>query len=385
MVEEGGNSPITMKLTKTPLLPFVFAFLAPISFAAQFEDGDDFYDDLEVPELHFRVFGDLGASYENPDSLSNGGFGFGSLDFIVTGTMGEHLLFFSETLIEGAGEDSIGLDQERAWAMWSMSDEFYLKMGMDHTVVSLWNRTYHHGKWLETTISRPFLATFEDDGGALPMHYVGLETGGLWQTTGGELDWTAILSNGRGPDVDNRQRVGDSNDSKAVALSLAFTPASFDALTFGVSGHMDLIPPDLSDAARLGNISESILGLFATYECAETGAEWIGEWSTVTHDDAASGTTYDHNLAYLQVERSIENWTPYTRFDMKNMDMGDPYFSPLNQDLDRWQQTIGLRKEIADGAALKFEVGFGRGEVRGIGGVQTDDIITAALQLSWTF
>lgn len=364
--------------------PCAFAGLASLSFAAQFEN-DDFYEEMEVPEIHLRIFGDLGASYESPDSLSNGGFGFGSMDFVVTGTMGDNLMFFSETLIEGAGEDTIGLDQERAWAMWSASDFFYVKMGMDHTVVSYWNRTYHHGKWLETTINRPFLATFEDDGGALPMHYVGIEAGGLWESNSGELDWTAILSNGRGPDIDNRQRVSDSNDSKALALSLAFTPAALDGLTFGVNGQTDLIPPDPTRAARLGNISETIYGLFAVYDCDKSGTEWIGEWSTVTHDDAVSGITFDNTLAYLQVALPYEVWTPYTRFDVMNMDMGDPYLSAMDQDLDRWQQTIGLRREIAVGAALKFEVGFGRGEVRGTSGVSKNDIITAALQLSWTF
>ena len=69
MVAEEENSSAIMKPIKTLLLPFVFALLAPISFAAQFEDEDDFYEDLEMPELNFRIFGDLGASYENPDSL----------------------------------------------------------------------------------------------------------------------------------------------------------------------------------------------------------------------------------------------------------------------------------------------------------------------------
>jgi hypothetical protein len=82
----------------------------------------------------------------------------------------------------------------------------------------------------------------------------------------------------------------------------------------------------------------------------------------------------------------MDDWTPYTRFDIKVMGKNDPYFVPVNQDLDEWQQIVGIRHELTAGSAVKFELGFGHGQNRdAVGTVTADDFLSAALQISWTF
>jgi hypothetical protein len=47
---------------------------------------------------------------------------------------------------------------------------------------------------------------------------------------------------------------------------------------------------------------------------------------------------------------------------------------------------VGIRHELTAGSAIKFELGFGHGQNRDdLGAVSTDDFISAALQIAWTF
>jgi|FLOH01.1.fsa_nt_gi hypothetical protein len=338
----------------------------------------------DSPEFSLRIFGDIGMHGDSKSDHSKANFSFGSLDFVISGSMGERLTFFSESLIEGEHADAIFFDQERAWVAWNEGDSFYLQLGMDNSVISRWNRLYNHGRWLETTITRPFLATFEDQGGVLPMHFQGLEIGGLLAPAAGDLEWVAIIANGRGADIEDRQRVHDDNTSKSFSTSLTFTPSSMEALTFGAAALTDIIPADLNSAVRNGSISEQIYDAYFTWLGEQL--EWIGEYAWVIHHDGVSGSNFSHRLIYLQMAMPLDDWTPYTRFDLKVMDQNDPYFVPVDQDLDQWQQLLGVRHELTASSAIKLEIGFGHGQDRDAGGaVSSDDFISAALQISWTF
>lgn len=329
------------------------------------------------------MFGDIGVRGGSGALAPSNEFTFGTLDFILSGSMNDRLHFFAEALIESEYSDGVFFDMERAWVSWNEGDAFYARLGMDNSVISRWNRLFNHAPWLETTISRPYLATFEDLGGVLPMHFQGLEIGGLMESPSGEFEWVGIVSNGRGPDVEDRQRVRDDNDSKSFSVALTFTPSSMEELTFGAAGLTDLIPPDSSSAARAGSIAEQIYDLYFTW--FGDRFEWMGEIAFIAHDDAVSGTRFDHRQAYLQLALPMEEWTPYTRFDIQDMALGDPYFMPEDQDLNQWKQLVGIRHELTASSALKFEVGFGHGDSRSGGVVTSDHFVSAALQISWTF
>ena len=68
------------------------------------------------------------------------------------------------------------------------------------------------------------------------------------------------------------------------------------------------------------------------------------------------------------------------------MDEGDPYFEPLDRDLDRWDQRFGLRYDFTGNAAIKLEAGFGQAERRRDNGdITTGSVVLAAIQVSWVF
>jgi hypothetical protein len=50
--------------------------------------------------------------------------------------------------------------------------------GRYHTDLGFFSANYHYGNWFATTVRRPLLFNWEDRGGPLPLHNVGLTASG---------------------------------------------------------------------------------------------------------------------------------------------------------------------------------------------------------------
>ncbi len=50
-------------------------------------------------------------------------------------------------------------------------------LGRFHNPIGYWNMQFHHGAFLQTTVSRPGIMAFETSGGLIPNHLTGL----LWE------------------------------------------------------------------------------------------------------------------------------------------------------------------------------------------------------------
>jgi len=334
----------------------------------------------------FQIFGDVGASYRNPEPTgeSNTSFFLGSMDFFVNMRLGEQWRVLSETVIEGKSNDQISTSQERLWGAWVPTDWFYAKFGTEHSAISRWNQLYHHGRWLETTINRPLLASFEGEQGILPLHRTGLTLGGTPHTEAGRFEYFGTLSNGRGELPNDKQRTEDVDEHKAIDLGLAFEPFGESNWRFAVAVTKDTIPPDPAsiDPARARSMSEWIF----------TGqTEWrngsfyaLGEYARIDHEARATSQDFSSNVSYVQVEYRIDDWTPYARFDYRNMKEGDPFYDPLGRDLDVWYGTLGLRWDVGTNFAVKLESSAGKEDfMAGSGSIDDRGIVFLGMQLSW--
>lgn len=334
----------------------------------------------------FQLFGDTGFGYSDPrpNGFSSSSFTIGTIDAFVTAQMGDHLQVLSESVLSSSTASESTFVQERLWGAWSIEDSLYAKVGLEHSPISRWSRRYHHGSWLEPTIARPLLASFEGSStGFLPLHNSGLELGG--HTALGEkgnLDYTVILSNGRGPTPDDKQKVGDRNDSKAVVAALGYSPQG-SSLHVGVAAQYDVIPPATSAVLALSDDIQQTIGS-AFVELSLGGVELLAEVAQMQDETNFDGKAYNHLSWYLQALFPVAQWTPYLRFDVKDMDESDPYLKQKNRDLDQWRQTLGVRNDFATNAALKFELGFGdRDERASNGTVNQESFVVVAFQLSW--
>src|SRR5204862_5228588 len=85
---------------------------------------------------------------------------------------------------------------ERSIIRYDQSDMLKLSFGRYHTPINYWNTAYHHGSWLQTTISRPEMTQF--GGSFIPVHFVGALAEGELPAGGLNLNYNAGVGNGRG-------------------------------------------------------------------------------------------------------------------------------------------------------------------------------------------
>lgn len=337
-----------------------------------------------------QLFGDVNAIYQSPDpgGRANTSFVFGGVNFFATAQVGDHVHILSETVVkthEMPDQDEIEFDQERLYASWIFSDLLYLKFGLEHGPASRWNRIYHHGRWLETTVERPLLARFEGAGGILPLHNTGIEAGGRITAPFGIFEWVLLVANGRGPLASDPQKFSDRNDAKAIEGGFGFIPTGHEELRIGFDARWDEIPPDSADPARVRPITEILFS--CSIEWRGDRIDIIAEYCHLVNEDQTSGSDFEHDAVYVQLSyRLRDRWTPYFRFDLRQMELGDPYFSPSGRDLDRWQLTFGVRFDVLENVAIKFEIGFGRQQSRLSGGaIDEVDYLRGGFQVSWVF
>ncbi|RMD86317.1 MAG: hypothetical protein D6808_03660 [Candidatus Dadabacteria bacterium] len=280
-------------------------------------------------------------------------FANGGVDLFITSQLSDRFSFLNETVFEFTDEGESTLDVERLLLKFSQSEQFNLAAGRGHTALGYWNQRFHHGTWLQTTTDRPIIYLFEDDGGILPVHFVGLEASGA--LADGQLAYTANVANGRGKITDEVQLTTDANNSKMVSLMLTYQPEAVEDFGVGANIVWDRIPSDPATPGRASQIDELIYGFHIYY----TGYPWelIGEIQFVNHDDDAAGT-FDHYGAYAQIAYSIDSWKPYYRYDRLSIESGDPFFTGLPGVEDSDQHTVGIRWDLEAYVALKFEYRF---------------------------
>lgn len=270
--------------------------------------------------------------------------------------------------------------------MWTVSDALYLKLGTEHSPVTRWNQLYHHGAWLETSISRPLLASFEGGEGILQMHATGLELGGRLQSGLGGVEWFTAISNGHGlATPKNKQRTSDRNDSKKIDVGVAFLPSAVPDLRIGTAFSYDEIPPDATTTPVVVGRELSIRELLATAQLQyrKGPLDLIGEFAWIEHDVRATNMVFHHNSGYLQAALHFGEVTPYARMDYRTMQMGDPFYMPLDRDLDIVRPVLGVRYDPSDTMAAKLEVEWSHEDQRGTGGVADRDVVSVAFQVSW--
>lgn len=217
------------------------------------------------------------------------------------------------------------------------------------------------------------------------MHEAELEVRGAVPLAKGRLTYVLFLSNGRGPQVTTVEEFSDHNDAKAITAGFGYEPLGTHPLWVGVFTRWDEIPPDSANPARIRSIGQFIVVFQVDYRGERI--QILSEVAWIFDDDRTSSTDFDHFTGYFQVGYSLnDEWTPYVRFDIRDMDQGDPYYSPVNRDLDVWEVVIGVRFDFLDNAAIKLETGFGDAQQRDSGGVVSDTgYIRVGFQLSFVF
>lgn len=307
-----------------------------------------------LPPINLMLFGHLEAEYERESSqgqgASNSVFSLEVLDLLATTALTERWSVLAETVFEGQDDNEFKLEVERLLLKYRFGDALSVELGRFLSSIGHWNTKYHHGEWLQTSIDRPEVLNFEDDGGLLPVHTVGLAFKGARHARLGSLDYALELSNGRAPTATETQIKEDANDQKAVNVSVGIRPAAVPGLRVGGGVYWDDIPrnTDPTEGVLHPSLDEVIYSGFAVYE--DSGWEAMAELFRVEHE--GGGNTEDSGGWYAQVGRSLGRWTPYVRVDKSHRDDQDLYWEEAE---DTLASAFGLRYDAAEWAALTLQ------------------------------
>lgn len=318
----------------------------------------------KFPTFDLEGFADVTYRFEkaaNSADDQDNHFALGQLDLFITSALHERVDVLSETVFEfETATNEAVVDPERLWIRYTLSDLLKIKLGRMHTATSYWNTTYHHGQWLQTSIERPDIIAWEDEGGFLPQHGIGLEFAGRLQTDPMGFDYLLGVYNGRGRTPAEITNVVDHNAFKALSLMLRFSPTILDGFSFGFSGWYDQIPSNptpsaaqLADGivARAGETKEAIINGHLVYQAHHLSL--TGEFFYIFHEDEATGIRTHNYGGYGEVGYQFSRLKPYVRFDYLNPDGADTYFAPNTADVLAYH--LGFRWDIVDFAALKLE------------------------------
>src|SRR5205085_10486226 len=170
------------------------------------------------PSLELRGFSDINVSASDQKG-THSGFSEGQFTLHMVSALAPKVSFFSELTLTARTDAGLGTqpapgfnpEVERAIIRFDQSDAFKVSFGRYHTPINWWNTAYHHGQWLQTSVSRPEMAQF--GGRFIPIHFVGAQVEGTIPAGGLNLNYNAGLGNGRGPVL---RRGGDASDIKNI-------------------------------------------------------------------------------------------------------------------------------------------------------------------------
>jgi len=275
-------------------------------------------------------------------------FQLGEFDLFFSSRLSKTLGFQTEIVYGSDRTNQWGVDIERMQVTYKPSRYFSISGGRYHTSIGYYNTAFHHGTWFQTTTGRPFMYYFEDSGGIIPVHGVGITTTGLVPGTGRlELHWVAELSNGRSSDANQQpvQNFLSDKDHKAFNLAAYIKPEWAPGLQVGGSYYRDrMVPPGMPD------VNQDIGSFYVVY----TNSNWEALNEIVLLQNHADGAakTFHSPLGYAQISRKFGKYRPYYRFQYLNVANNDP----INIFTGRYEShSGGLRMDFSDYVALKVQ------------------------------
>ena len=266
--------------------------------------------------------------------------------------LGEYLLSTEES------------ELERLQFGWVLSEHSMLWLGRFHSPASFWISEFHHGQYLQTSITRPSLEQWEDDSGASPSHLTGLNF-----EFDRDLDSGAALgfsvAAGLAPKFDDHELVAfdilDPRSGHGLSLGarVSYRPDMFAPMQFGLVAswnEINVVPglnPDLQDLDRINQLTA---GVFADAQWQD----WRFIASIVYHNNELryidGNVTDDYWLAYFQPEYSItEDVILFGRADIGDGEDDSVYLHYLPSFLSH-RNMVGVRWDFVQFQSLTLEV-----------------------------
>jgi hypothetical protein len=263
------------------------------------------------------------------------------------------------------GEALLSKDEqeiERFQLGWRTGDS-KIWLGRFHNPIGYWNTRYHHGAFLQTSITRPSIVEFEDDGGVLPTHLTGLLIEGVKEQDTSALGYEVAIA--MGPELTDQLEAFDllSPGSGSQGLALTFNiyrqPTAYAPTQYGLFANYSEIP---ATERGIDEIRQTSAGGYWNWE----SDPWrlIGSAYYVRNqlEQPSENQTDDFAAAYFQIDRHIDDkWLVFGRAEKTFASRNDAYLE-LFPDQIREKILAGLRFNIGSQHALTLEVSGNRSQ-----------------------
>ena len=295
---------------------------------------------------------------------SDAGANLGALGFYLTPQFTDRTKALIELVFEVDETGSVIVDLERLQVGYTVADELTMWVGRFHTPYGYWNTAFHHGAQIQTAIQRPVFLDFEDAGGILPAHSVGLwGTGGV-KLGAGRVSYDAYFANS--PTIDmadaatagtgtlNPNLSGAANHSATVGgnLGYSFRRGGLRGLALGAHAFTSKV------IDTLANVNETRLVAYGGWLAyLEDNWEVLGEVYRFRNRDLSGGAgTHSSDAGYVQVGRSFfGEVTPFARYERTSLNQNDNYFAQMESGQSYQRKVFGLRYDLNPTTALKLE------------------------------
>lgn len=323
------------------------------------------------PSMNIRGYADVDYFWEkNRNSMNT--FALGQMDLFITSRLSDRISVLFETVVDHEPNNSTGIDIERFLLQYRQNEYLNIAAGRYHSSIGYYSTAYHHGNWLQTATGRPALYFFEDAGGLLPIHNVGVSVTGRLPSGPLGLRYAAETGNGRAyrNSEEAVQSVVDENNGKSLNFALSAQPEALQGWRFGTSAYRDNLTPSVG-----AGIHQRIFSAYAVLD--RPGMEFLNEGVWMRHNQGGRVTSVPG--WYSQFSYRLGVWRPYVRYEWMNRPGRDPIIQASGEPAGLLQLiTGGVRYDFTDYAALKFFAGrrFQR---------SSGDAFVGGVQLAFTF
>lgn len=234
-------------------------------------------------------------------------------------------------------------------------------LGRFHNPIGFWNTQYHHGFYLQSSVSRPSIVEYEDDGGLLPMHLAGLLIQGVTEQDVSVLGYAIAVA--AGPELEDGLESWDvlnpSSGSHGGALSVNIyrQPVAYEATQYGLFSNYTEIPVSNPE---IDEIRQTIAGAYLNWESDPWRVVGSAFYIRNRFVTASGNRTDDFYAVYLQAEKLFDNnWTIFGRAEETFADSDDAYLALFPEQV-RQKFLAGLRLDFLERHAVSVEVSSNR-------------------------
>lgn len=266
----------------------------------------------------------------------------------------ERLRFLGEALMNRDEREV-----ERLQLGWLVQPTSTVWIGRFHNPLGFWNTEHHHGAFMQTTISRPGIIAFEDEGGVLPTHVSGLLAEGSVDRDNGSVNYAFGL--GKGPELEGGAEAElEAMDilcfrhggKLAASARLSYHPFGDHAGEFGGFAGYGHIPVS---GSTIVEADQTVAGIFYTVQAEKL--RLVGELFYVNNSlKNATSMDADFTAGYLQAEYQVHaDWSIFGRLEDTSGAENNAYLQLIPEFL-RARTVAGARYEISSHQALKLEI-----------------------------